>query len=316
MPYIVQRLGRAAFVLWAAYTFGFLILYLLPSDAAEIMAAGAEGAEIAPEKLAQFRAEMGLDRPLIVQYLDALAGLFRGSMGTSISTGRPVLSMLAEALGPTLVFASVTIVVATLAAIVFTFVATGTRRQRLREVLLSLPGIGLSFPTFCIGILLLQVFSFRLGWFPAFGGNGPLSLVLPVATLSVPAAALIAQLLTKGIDDEWGQLYVSQLHAKGLTPSRIFIRHLLRNACLPALTAAALLVGELFAGSIIVETVFSRPGLGRVIIAAVTARDLPVVLGVVLCGAVIFVVVNAIVDLLYPILDPRILRLRQRGASA
>ncbi|MFT4305846.1 MAG: ABC transporter permease [Microbacterium sp.] len=310
--YLLSRTLQAVFVLLAAYTLGYLILYVLPSDPAAIMAAGAEGDNVDPATLARFRAEMGLDRPLAVRYAEALWAAVRGDLGTSVASGRPVTEVLAEALPPTLLLAGITLVVSVVAGMLLALPAMSTRHPRLRDALLSLPSLGLSIPTFCIGLVLLQVFSFRLGWVPAFGADGPVSLVLPVITLAVPASALIAQLLAKGIAAEDEKEYSAVLTARGASRTRVFFAHLLRNACLPALTAAALLVGELLAGSIVVETVFSRVGLGRIAVSSVVARDLPVVLGIVLCGAVAFVVVNLLVDLLYPLLDPRIVRHRDR----
>lgn len=312
IQHVLSRCAQAAGVLLAAYTLGFLILYALPSDPAEIMAAGAEGDAVDPAELARFRAELGLDRPLVVRYVDALLAALRGDLGTSISSGRPVTEVLAEALPPTLLLAGLTFVVAVVLGILLALPAMSTRHPRLRAALLAVPGLGLSIPTFVVGLVLLQVVSFRLGWVPAFGAEGPGALVLPVLTLAVPAAALLAQLLAKGITTEDRAAYSAVLTSRGSSRPRIFFAHLLRNACLPAVTAAALLVGELLAGSIVVETVFSRPGLGRIAVSSVVARDLPVVLGIVVVGAVAFVVVNVIVDLLYPLLDPRIVRHRAR----
>ncbi|WOF22350.1 ABC transporter permease [Microbacterium betulae] len=310
--YLASRAMQAVIVLVAAYTLGFLILYALPSDPAAIMAAGGEGESIDPAELARFRAELGLDRPVIVQYGESLWAALRGDLGTSISTGRPVTEMIAESIGPTAVLAGTTLAVSVVAGVVLALPALSPRRSRIRELLLSLPGLGLSVPTFVTGLVLLQIFSFRLGWLPAFGASGATSLVLPVIALAIPAAALIAQLLAKGIVAEERKDYTTVLIARGASRPRIFFAHLLRNACLPALTAAALLVGDLLAGSIVVETVFSRPGLGRIAITAVVARDLPVVLGIVACGAAVFVVVNVVVDLFYPVLDPTIVRHRDR----
>lgn len=312
MPrYALIRLAQSAFVLIAAYTLGFFILYALPSDPAEIMAAGAEGDTVDPAELARFRAERGLDRPLLVQYVEALGKALRGDLGTSVASGRPVTSILAEALPPTLTLAGITLLVSIVAGTLLALPVASARGARLRQFFLGLPSLGLSIPTFCIGLVLLQVVSFRLGWVPAFGASGAESLILPVITLAVPAAALIAQLLSQGIVAEGSKDYVMVLTTRGSSRPRIFFAHLLRNACLPAVTAAALLTGELLSGSIVVETVFSRPGIGRIAISAVTTRDLPVVLGVILCGTVAFVIVNTIVDLLYPVLDPRIVRSRR-----
>ncbi|MEU1168597.1 ABC transporter permease, partial [Streptomyces sp. NPDC005921] len=187
-----------------------------------------------------------------------------------------------------------------------TVVATYTSRRWLRQLLLSLPPLGVSVPTFWVGLLLVEAFSFRLRWFPAFGNDGLRGLVLPALTLALPTGALVAQVLAKSLLTALDQAYVETARAKGAGRWRVHLRHALRNASLPALTVVGLLVGQLIAGSVVVETVFSRDGLGRVTAAAVTAQDIPLVQGVVVFGALIFVATNLVVDLVYPLLDPRI----------
>jgi peptide/nickel transport system permease protein len=193
--------------------------------------------------------------------------------------------------------------------------ATYTARRWLRQLLLSLPPLGVSVPTFWVGLLLVETFSFRLHWFPAFGNDGLKGLVLPALTLAVPTGAQVAQVLAKSLLTALDQAYVETARAKGAGRWRVHLRHALRNASLPALTVVGLLVGQLIAGSVVVETVFSRDGLGRVTAAAVTAQDIPLVQGVVVFGALTFVTTNLVIDLVYPLLDPRIVVASDRRAA-
>ena len=172
--------------------------------------------------------------------------------------------------------------------------------------MLSLPPLGVAVPSFWVGLLLLQQFSFHWTWFPAVGNEGWRSIVLPAVTLALPTGAQIAQLLAKSMQHTLHEPYIDTARSKGASRTRVHLRHALRNAALPALTMSGLLVGALLAGTVVTETVFSRTGLGRLTSASVAAQDIPVVQGLVLFGAAVFVVVNLVVDLLYPLLDPRI----------
>jgi peptide/nickel transport system permease protein len=193
--------------------------------------------------------------------------------------------------------------------------ATYTGQRWLRQLLLSLPPLGVSVPAFWVGLMLVELFSFRRHWFPAFGNDGLRGLVLPAVTLAVPTGALVAQVLAKSLFTALAEPYIDTARAKGAGRVRIHLRHALRNASLPALTIVGLLCGQLLANSVVIETVFSRNGLGRVTAAAVTVQDIPLVQGVVVFGALIFVLVNLLVDLVYPLLDPRIVVATTRQRS-
>ncbi|MBW5249761.1 ABC transporter permease [Streptomyces sp. P01-B04] len=184
--------------------------------------------------------------------------------------------------------------------------ASLVRSRRLQQMLLTAPPLGIALPSFWVGLLLLQQFSFRRHLFPAFGNDGCAALVLPSLTLALPATALIAQLLSRSLQSELRRSYIDTARAKGVRRSAVHVRHALRNAVLPALTMAGLLVGGMLSGSVVVETVFSRDGVGRLIATAVSRQDLPLVQGLVLLGAAAFATVNLLVDLLYTVLDPRI----------
>ncbi|WP_033279864.1 ABC transporter permease [Streptomyces sp. NRRL F-525] len=314
--YAIKRLAQAVGVLWAAYTVSFLILDFLPGDPVTAMAgAGMDSGQVDPAQLAALRHEYGFDKPILVQYADYLGKAVRGDFGDAVSTGRPVTSTLADALPQTLQLTGAALLLAVVLGGGLAVLATYTSQRWLRQLLLSLPPLGVSVPTFWIGLLLVEMFSFRLHWFPAFGNDGLRGLVLPAVTLAIPTGAQVAQVLAKSLLTALDQAYVETARAKGAGRWRVHLRHALRNASLPALTVVGLLVGQLIAGSVVVETVFSRDGLGRVTAAAVTAQDIPLVQGVVVFGALIFVVTNLVVDLVYPLLDPRIMVASGRKAG-
>ncbi len=176
----------------------------------------------------------------------------------------------------------------------------------MRTLLLALPPLGVSLPTFWVGLLLIQFFSFRISIFPALGNEGLASLVLPSVTLAVPVSASIAQVLARGLRTALAEPYVETARAKGASRARVHLRHAFRNATIPALTIVGVIVGNLLAGAVVVETVFSRVGIGRLTVTAVNGQDIPLVQGLVLLAAAVFVATNLVVDLLYPVVDPRI----------
>ncbi len=305
--YLIRRIAQAVAVLWAAYTVSFLVLDCLPGDPVSAMAgAGSDSATIDPAQIARLRHQYGFDKPVLVQYLDYLGKAVRGDFGDSVSTGRSVTSTLAAALPQTLALAGAALGLAVVFGAGLALVATYASSRWLRQLLLSLPPLGVSVPTFWVGLMLVELFSFRQRWFPAFGNDGLRGLVLPAVTLAIPTGALVAQVLAKSLSAALDEAYIETARAKGASRLRIHFRHALRNASLPALTVVGLLAGQLMANSVVIETVFSRNGLGRVTAAAVTVQDLPLVQAVVVFGALIFVLANLIVDLVYPLLDPRI----------
>lgn len=303
--YIAGRAGQAVLVLWAAYTLSFLVLYALPSDPVALLAGG-DASDISPAQLDALRQRYGLDQPLWVQYLLHLGGILSGDLGTSISTGRPVADVIGEAIAPTAQLAGLALVVAVLGGAGIAIAATFTRSRRLSTFLLGLPPLGVAVPSFWLGLVLIQWFSFQLPVFPALGDKGFASLVLPAITLAVPTSAAIAQLLSKSLATTLGEPYIDTAWAKGAGRVRVHLAHALRNAALPALTVTGLVVGQLLSGTVVTETVFSRPGIGRVTALAVAQQDVTVVQGIVLFAATVFVVTTLAVDLVYPLLDPRI----------
>lgn len=306
--YLAGRVGQALLVLWGAYTLTYFILYLLPGDTLAIMlsASGLEADGLSPEDLAKARAYYGLDKGLFEQYADLLWRAVQGDFGQSLSLGRPVSTLLAERLPQTLTLAGAAIVLSLLAGVGLAWLTAYVQWRPLKVALTRLPALGFSVPVFWIGLLLIQVFAFALGWFPATGSQGFDSLVLPAITLAIPSAALYAQVLQRGFRDVWQAPYITTAFAKGLSRAQVQARHGLRNAALPLLTLIGLQVGNTVSGAVLVETIYSRNGVGRLAQEAVLRQDIPVVLAIVAVAAAAFVVVNLLVDLLYPCLDPRI----------
>lgn len=308
MPrYVALKVGRAAFVVWAAFTLTFVLLFVLPANPVDLLFDPAEINAIPPEVRAQVADNYGFNQPVILQYLDRLGHALRGDFGDSVQSGASVTATILDVLPSTLLLASGALVLALLMAFVIALVATSTRHAWIRNLVEALPSGAVSVPVFLSGILMLQVFSFRLGWFPAFGEVGAGSLVLPLITLAIPVAGPIAQLLTRSFATEFHAGYVTTSWAKGATRGGIIVRDVFRNASLPALTIAGVTFGNLIAGSVITETVFARRGIGRLTQTAINTLDVPLVQGIVVFVAASFALINLIVDLVYPLLDPRLL---------
>jgi peptide/nickel transport system permease protein len=306
LRYVALKIGRALFVVWAAFTLTFVLLFVLPANPVDLLFDPAEINAIPPEVRERVAANYGFNKPVILQYLDRLGHALTGDFGNSVQSGRPVTAAILDMLPSTLVLASGALALALLIAFVIAFVATSTLREWVRNLVEALPSGAVSVPVFLSGILILQIFSFRLGWFPAFGDEGAKSVVLPLVTLAIPVSGPIAQLLVRSFATEFHSGYVTTSWAKGATRSGIIIGDVFRNASLPALTIASITFGNLIAGSVITETVFARKGIGRLTQTAIDTLDVPLVQGIVVFVAAIFALINLIVDLNYPLLDPRL----------
>ncbi|GAB22367.1 putative ABC transporter permease protein [Gordonia polyisoprenivorans NBRC 16320 = JCM 10675] len=304
--YILRRVGQAALVLLAAYTLAFLLLSALPGDAVHNKIADPE-AQLTPEAAKTLLEYYGIDRPLWQQYLSGLGGVLHGDLGFSLTTGTPVSQMLAAALPATLQLTALALVFGLLIAAVVAVAINYAPWPWLRGALQGLPPFFASVPTFVIGILVLQVFSFRWHLIPASDDGSLTALIAPAFTLGILVAAPLSQVFASSIAATRGQPFVHVLAARGAGERYIFGRGVLRNSSLPVLTLLGLACGELIAGSVVTEAVYARAGLGQLVMVAVNTQDLPVVSGVVIIAAAIYVVANLLVDLAYPFLDPRIL---------
>jgi len=256
--------------------------------------------------LAKARAYYGLDQSVLEQYLSLVLGAVHGDFGQSIALNRPVAGLLAERLPQTLALAGVAIVLSLTGGIGLGYLAAYVRWRPLQTALARVPSLGFSVPVFWMGLLLIQVFAFTLGWLPSTGNQGLSSLVLPAITLAIPSAAVYAQVLLRGFQGVRHEPYLATAYAKGLSRAQVQRRHAFKNAALPLLTLIGLQVGNTVSGAVLVETIFARSGIGRLAQEAVLRQDIPVVLAIVSVAAAAFVVVNLVVDLLYPLLDPRI----------
>ncbi len=304
---LARRIGQSVLVLFITFTVAFFLLSALPSDG--VMARyGAPALGLSQAEIAGIREEMGIDKPILVQFIITLGGFLTGNFGTSVQTGTSVSTMVAENLPHTLALATTSVGLAIIIALIVAFLATVPGMGFIGNFFRSLPSLLVSLPGFWLAIILLQVFSFRLGWVSAINPGTLEGLILPTLTLVVPMAAPLIQVLIRSIDEVNQQSFVQVVRAKGASESWIFWRNVLRNAILPALTMVGLLFGELVGGAVVTETVFGRAGLGNMTVQAVSNRDTPVLLAVVVIAATAYIIINLIVDLLYPVLDVRLRR--------
>ncbi|GAA1996988.1 ABC transporter permease [Microbacterium ulmi] len=312
VPYVLRKVVHAVLVVVAAYSATFFLLFVLPGDAilARIGTQEALGtSDLQNLELDTLRQELGLSDPLWLQYLRGLGGLATGSLGRSLVSGLPVADLIFEALPNTLILAGVSLLVSVPLGFLLALLAVYPRSRAVRSVAALVPAAYTSLPVFWVGILLIFVFSITLGWLPAFGSSGPESLILPVTVLALGGAAQFAQVLISSLRAELDASYAAvTAPAKGAGRLYTIVRHCLRNAAFPFLTVFGLRVGTLLGGTVVVELVFSRSGIGRLMVESVKSVDLTVVLGIVALIAVVYVVVNILVDIGYLLLDPRLRR--------
>ncbi|MEJ1180477.1 MULTISPECIES: ABC transporter permease [unclassified Pseudarthrobacter] len=304
--YVTRRVMFAVLVLWAVFTAVFITLFIVPGDPAQVIAGGAGGLEATEEQLAAIRAQYGLDQPVIVQYFSMLWGVVTFNLGMSFVFKQPVAGLLAANFASTALLAAFALILAVALGLLIGGLAAYTRSRLLGSMLDALPPIGVATPTFWVGLVLMQIFSFTLGWFPASGEQGLASLVLPGVTMAIPAAATIAQVFAKSLRTASNEPFVPVARAKGLSRLRVFLSHTARNALLPTVTVMGLIVGSLFAASTVSETIFSRNGIGMALQNSVQSKDIPMVLGAVMLVAGVYVITTLLVDLLYPLIDPRL----------
>ena len=303
--YLTVRFGQALIVLWAAFTLSFVLLQALPGDAILIKFQNPD-LGLSADQIAQLRLSYGADTPVLTQYVHAVVSLLHGDFGLSVQTGVPVSELLRENLPSTLLLALLGLIVATILAFVLAALSFLSPFSGLRAALQSLPSLFISVPTFWLGIVLIQIFSFQLGWIPVINPGPWQGLILPTLTLALPISAPLAQILMRSIDQVQTQPFVAVARAKGASRAGVLWRHVLGNALLPTLTVAGLLLGELIAGALITETVFGRSGLGQLTQEAVNTQDSSVLQAIVVISASAFLVINLAIDLLYPLLDPRL----------
>ena len=300
--YLLRRLGLLVPVVFGVVTVVFLIVHMIPGDPVEIML-GEEAQAVDKEAL---RHELGLDEPLHIQYVSYLGRLARGDLGYSIHSKRPVLESITKRLPATAELALAALVVALALAIPLGILAAYRKDSALDHGSMIFALLGISMPNFWLGPLLIILFSLKLGWLPVSGRGSLLHLVLPAITLGTAMAAILTRMTRASMLDVIHSDYVKTARAKGLREAKVVLKHAFRNALIPIVTIVGLQIGGLLAGSIITETIFAWPGIGRLTIQAINARDYPLVQGCVLVIALGYVLVNLATDLLYGFIDPRI----------
>ena len=304
---ILFRLVGAVIVLWAAATFTFFVQTLLPGSRATLLLNEQTGQQkqYTAAQLAPINHEYGFDKAVIVQYFDYIGGLAHGNFGTSYEQHQPVLTIIARQVGPTFALTLTALVFAWVIALALTLFTT--RRNRLLSGLGSgLEIVTAGLPYYWLGVLLLVVFAIDLQIFPVVGGTGVTGLILPALTLGIPLAGFLGQVTRDEFEKVLEQPFVTSARARGMGDLQVRLRHVLRHAVLPAITLSGWALGALISGAVIVETVFARPGIGNVIVTAAQSRDVPLVSGVVILVAAVYVVANVLVDLAYALIDPRL----------
>ncbi len=300
--YVLRRLVLAVPTLVGVTVVVFALIRLVPGDPARLVL----GLQASEEEVQRLRVQLGLDQPLPVQYARFLARLLQGDLGRSVVTGEPVLREIGARLPATVQLAVTSTVVATLAGVAAGVVSATRQYSWWDYAVMTVALFGISLPVFWLGLMLMLLFSVHLRWLPAGGYGTPAHLVLPTVTLAAFSVAIIARMTRSSLLEVLHQDYVRTAWAKGLSSRAVVLRHALKNALIPVVTVIGLQFGGLLGGAILTETVFAWPGMGRLLVGAIVARDYPVVQGTVLVFAALFTLVNLAVDVLYAYVDPRI----------
>ncbi len=301
---IAVRVAAGAGVLWGAATLAFIALHITAGDAALATVAG-DGANPTKAVLDRVRADYALDLPLHEQYLRYLGRLLQGDLGESYQQRVPVSKAIGEQLWVTVELALAAALLAIVIAVAVS-VLTARRKPWIRSAASGTELVLTSFPTFVLGLVLLIIFSFQLGWFPVSGNDGLAALVLPAFTLALPIAATLTQVLRNELEEVLEQPFIVTARARGMREAGVRLRHALRHALVQIVTMSGFVIGGLLGGAVITETLFVRRGVGQLMLTATTTKDIPLVLGVVLFAAAVYVVVNLLVDIVYSLIDPRV----------
>jgi len=303
LQFVVRRLLFVLPTMVAASILVFLMLHLVPGDPAIIFFGDQP---VTPERLEMVRHQMGLDRPLVIQYLDFVRGIPRGDLGRSIHNRTPVFEELRTRVASSATLALAAFAVAGVLGLGLGLLSALRRGTWIDAGAMLVALAGVSMPIFWLAAMLIFVFSLRLGWFPATGFGGWNRLVLPAVALGFVTAATLARLVRSSVLEVLLQPFVTTARSKGLRETVVIRRHVLKNAFIAIVTVLGLQFGTLLSGAVITETVFARPGVGKLLVDAISNKDFPIVQGAVLFIALIYTVINLVVDLSYAYLDPRI----------
>ncbi|MED1793711.1 MULTISPECIES: nickel ABC transporter permease [Brevibacillus] len=299
---MLKRLMSGLIVLIGVSLFSFALIHLIPGDPVRIML----GEKATKERVEQLREQMGLNKPLVVQYVNYATGVLKGDLGTSLKTSRPVSTEIAQRFPATVKMALSGIVIAIMAGVMMGILAAKYKDTFIDFAIMSLATLGMSLPSFWLGLLVIMVFAVKLGWFPVAGGTGFKDLIMPALTLGVLLSTTISRLTRSGMVEVLSNDYIRTARAKGMGEAIVLFRHAFRNVMIPVVAVVGLQMAALLGGAVIVEQVFNWPGIGTLAIEAISSRDFPMIQGIVLFMGVIYVIVNICVDLLYAVLDPRI----------
>jgi len=300
--YIFKRLMSGVIVLFGLSIFTFMLIHFIPGDPVRIML----GQRATVEQIEMLREELGLNKPLMVQYLSYASGVVKGDLGTSLKTGRPVSTEIADRFPATAKMAVASLGVAVVVGIGLGVLAARWKDTFIDGFIMTISTFGMALPGFWLGLLVILVFSVHLGWFPIAGGTGFMDIVLPALTLGTLMATSLSRLTRAGMVEVLSNDYIRTARAKGLSERLVLLRHAFRNVMIPIVAVIGLEFAGLLGGAVIVEQVFNWPGVGTLAIQAISSRDFPMIQGTTLFIGAIYVLVVILIDVLYAILDPRI----------
>jgi ABC-type dipeptide/oligopeptide/nickel transport system permease component len=301
--YVLKRILASIPVLLLVSIVVFGMVFMLPGDP---LLAFMEEVAISPQRMEQLREAMGLNDPVYVQYFRFLRNAIRGDLGRSNTSSQPVATILLEQIGSTLELTFAALTISIMLGIPFGIMAAINRNRWMDSTVMFFSLLGLSMPNFWIGFLLIILFSYNLEWLPSVGAGTMKQLMMPALVLGLSGMGTLARLTRSAMLDTLSQDYIRTARAKGLSDRVVLSKHALRNAVLPIMTVIGINMASLLSGAVVVETVFSRPGIGRIAVSAINNRDFPVVQGMVLLSAAFYVVANLVVDLAYGLVDPRV----------
>ncbi len=300
--YIVRRVMFGVLALLGVSLITFTMVFAAGDPTVLLLPPGSQS----PAQIAIASEALGLDRPLPVQYFDFLGGAVQGDFGRSLRFRIPAMQLVRERMPKTILLAGSAVSLAFLLGVPLGVIAALKKGSKLDDAVVTLTSFGLAMPSFWIGTMLILIFAVNLGWFPPSGSGTIRHLVLPTITLAAAPMPIFVRFTRAGMIDVLSREYITTAHAKGLSPRLVLFRHALRNTLIPVITILGLSVGSLLGGAVVTENVFGWPGVGQLVVSSVLARDLPVVLAVVLVGAAIVIVANLVVDLLYAVINPTI----------
>ncbi|MDD3164339.1 MAG: ABC transporter permease [Oscillospiraceae bacterium] len=300
--YIAKRIAYMIPVILGVTLLVFFIMHLAPGNPAQIIL----GENATAEQIATLEHEMGLDQPLLVQYVRYLGDLLHGDLGTSYSSGSSVTTEIMARFPYTIKLTLVAAIMSLVLALPLGIIAAVKQNTWVDNVSMIVALIGVSMPIFWLALMLIMLFSVKLGWLPVYGADSWKSIILPAISLGFMNMASISRTTRSSMVETLRQDYIRTAYAKGLSKTTIIMRHAFRNGMLPTITVIGLEIGQMLGGSVLTETVFAWPGVGRLMILAINARDTPLVMGCILLMTVCFSVVNLVVDLLYGVVDPRV----------